>query len=179
MKQWWFKRCVNAFLVWCTLLQLRNKGNSDWHDFFLALSTFLFPFFLFILLALKRTLSIITVLSGVWLCVCVYMKYWRGSLMFCKCVCFCEWCSVCILWVHDWGGPGNLWGHLWLHVVTHIHTLLGLGEGGSSWLSGELTWPACGLAECRAAEWPWRGAGKRQRCSPCPPHSGSVGTGPP
>lgn len=69
-------------------------------------------------------------------------------------------------------------GHPLPHVHTHRHTLLGL-RVFFSWLSGELTWAAGGLAECRAAGWPWRGAGKRRRCSPFPPHSGILGTVPP
>lgn len=32
VKQWWCK-CFVCFLVWCTLLLLRNKGNSGWYDF--------------------------------------------------------------------------------------------------------------------------------------------------
>ena len=140
--------------------------------------------------------SITVLCQGVCVCVCVCV---RVCLCMCVCVCVCVcWreavasCSVCTracasvalcVFAKSMMGaalatPGFLLAPFDTHLLTHIHThtLLGLtsGAGGGLWLSGALTWPACGLAECRSAV--WRGAGKRQRCSPCPPRSESVGT---
>lgn len=106
-------------------------------------------------------------------CVCVFKR--RLELVSVVWVCARMGVLQRVCRVHHWDGPTHFGSCL---MYTHIYTH-SLVWRDFLWLSGELTWPAGGLAECRTAGWPWRGAAKKRCCSPCLPRSGSVGTVPP
>lgn len=131
VKQWWLSFCL-CFLVWCTLLQLRNKGNSGWYDFSSPPASFFCEvahiYSLFVLRTPECTPSAITVLWSAHVCLKRERKSssdrWACALL-----------RVLQCWVHYRDDPFPFWVTRRL-TNTLIYTCFRCEAGGWAELGG-------------------------------------------